>query len=175
MNIVRLSRGSRVSSIFPMSYKLNDITSKLPTSPKTKRFIEEIRAHCEDGDETHIGEPEHLLTAFTMYAYASQKRDLIIVAITGIVTLVWTTCALAAYLGGFDNLQTPIILMLLPGWALMIPILLPGALIFSLVGDAFNPPFFLAPILTTMLWTTVAYMLLFSPPKFLRRNKRYTQ
>lgn len=110
-----------------------------------------------------------------MPAHASQKRGLAIVALTCIVTFVWTTITLAAFLGGIDAVQTPLVVALLPGWVLLIPVLLPGALLFSLVGDAFNPPFFLAPVLATIFWTAVAYMLQFRPPAFLRRNKRYTR
>ncbi len=156
---------------------------ELPRIPKRERFLEELRDHCEDAGIKDIGNTEIIISSFTMYAQEYTRKATMRVILVAIIVAVWSTVSIYALLVENEiGITTGTALAMLPGWFFAAPVFLMGIMLLQLFNalqltelTAVPVEFIMSrilltiPLLTTLLWTSVAYMLQFNPPKFIHR------
>lgn len=155
----------------------------LKAIPKRERFLEELRDHCEDACEERVGNIEVNISTFNMYAKEYIRKATIRVILVAIIVAIWSSVATYIVFNGpseHGGVSTPVALAVLPGWCFAAPVMFAGVIAGLLTLIIFSPTadtvqvlteqaIWIVPLLTTVLWTSVAYILQFNPPKFLHR------
>ncbi len=139
------------------------------TSGKHGRYLEELRAHAEDARSSHVlGSSAILTEAFSVYA--QETRTHLFIQLIIIASAVFFLSSVAISLFNTHNIDTQRALIMLPGWILSIPILLPGGLISSLLPEPLFSQvapilFFISPVFTTLFWSSLFFMLHSNPKR----------
>lgn len=139
------------------------------TSGKHERYIEELQAHAEDaGGSQFLGDQHVLADAFSLYAKEVQQQLLRRTVLFSIAILL--TSSFSVYF--FDVIDYGVfgLVGVVPGWLISIPILLPGATIISLLPESLSAVvgpflFFTSPLVTTLFWGAIFFMLQSSPKR----------
>lgn len=148
---------------------------ELIADARRKRFLEEIADHLEDaGDPARVGKDATLIEHFNMYAQPRHRTRLFIVFAVSSATLIIPMWMFTLIHNGGPNLPWQGILGI-PSVGILAPVILP----LIILSETFGIPWNLDPlagevgvcVLASMFWTTVTYMALFSPPKWLASKK----
>jgi len=139
------------------------------SSAKRKRYLEELRDHAEDaGGSQFLGNHCVLADAFSLYAKEARRQLLRRTVLFSIAILL--ASSFSVYFFDVIDLGRVGFVAVLPGLLISIPALLPGAALLSLLPESLTAVvgpflFFTSPLLTTLFWGAVFFMLQSNPKR----------